>query len=94
MHGIREFVIIASKRSLLESIILQPPTAEALQPSPMHIIKACLPHALQHLKHLSILNAMLKMNKFLALLEKSDTINVRCCENFDEFPQKGEDDGK
>ena len=59
LHGIRLFVKMAIKRSLFESIILQPITPQALQPNPIDIVKACLPCALQDLKHLSRLKAIL-----------------------------------
>ena len=57
LHGTREFVSMARSLSLRESIILHPTTADALHPSPMHMVRACLPHALHPLKHLSRLNA-------------------------------------
>ena len=43
LQGINELVKMAKSRSLLESIILQPFTAAALQPSPIHIVSACFP---------------------------------------------------
>lgn len=58
LQGTRLLVKIAIKRSLLESIILQPLTPTALQPKPIHIVKACLPQARHFLKHLSKLKAM------------------------------------
>lgn len=59
LQGTRLFVSIAISFSRLESIILQPVTPTALQPSPIHIVSACLPQALHFLKHLSILKAIL-----------------------------------
>lgn len=43
LQGINEFVKMAKSRSLLESIILHPFIAAALQPSPIHIVSACFP---------------------------------------------------
>ena len=45
LHGVRQLVKMASKRSLGESMILQPTTPAALHPSPMLQVSACLPHA-------------------------------------------------
>ena len=45
LHGMRLLVSTASSRS--ESMIRQPTTPAALQPSPMHIVSACLPQARQ-----------------------------------------------
>ena len=58
LHGTKLFVSIASNLSRGESIILHPTTPAALQPNPMHIVRACFPHALQHLNGLSRLNAI------------------------------------
>ena len=44
-------------RSLGESIILHPVMPAALQPSPIAIVSACFPHALERLKYLSRFNA-------------------------------------
>ena len=57
LHGTKQFVIMAISRSLGESIILAPVTPTAPQPSPMHIVRACFPHAPAALKLLSRLNA-------------------------------------
>ena len=43
LHGINELVNIDTSFSLGESIILQPTTPAALQPSPMHMVSACFP---------------------------------------------------
>ena len=43
LHGTKLLVIIAISRSLGESIILHPIIPAALQPKPMHIVKACFP---------------------------------------------------
>ena len=59
LQGTNEFVSIASKRSLGESMILQPTTPAALQPNPIHIVSACLPQALHLLNGLSRLYAIL-----------------------------------
>ena len=45
LHGMRLLVSTASSRSRSESMIRQPTTPAALQPSPMHIVSACLPQA-------------------------------------------------
>ena len=47
LQGMKLFVSTASSRSRFESIIRQPVTPTALQPKPMHIVSACLPHAWQ-----------------------------------------------
>ena len=47
LHGIKLFVIIAMSLSLGESIIRQPTMPAALQPNPIHIVKACFPQV-QH----------------------------------------------
>ena len=59
LQGTKLLVKIAINFSRGESIILAPTTPAALQPNPIHIVSACLPHAPQHLKHLSRLNAIL-----------------------------------
>ena len=46
LQGTNEFVRIASRRSLGESIILHPTTPAALHPKPMHMVNDCLPQAL------------------------------------------------
>ena len=59
LQGTKLLVMIAMKRSLGESMMRQPMMPAALQPNPMHIVKACFPHAWHFLKHLSRLNATL-----------------------------------
>ena len=46
LQGTKLLVRIAIKRSLGESMILQPTTPAALQPKPIHIVKACFPQVL------------------------------------------------
>ena len=43
LQGITALVIMAIKRSFLVSMIRQPVTPTALQPKPIHIVKACFP---------------------------------------------------
>ena len=43
LHGIKQFVIMAAKRSLGEEMILHPVTPTALHPNPMHMVSACFP---------------------------------------------------
>ena len=43
LQGTKLFVIMAISFSLGESIILQPITPQALQPNPMHMVRACFP---------------------------------------------------
>ena len=43
LQGIKALVIMAIKRSFLVSMIRQPVTPTALQPKPIHIVKACFP---------------------------------------------------
>ena len=57
LQGIKLLVSTAMSRSLGESIILHPVMPAALQPSPIAIVSACFPHALERLKYLSRLNA-------------------------------------
>ena len=57
LQGIKAFVSIASSRSRGESMMRQPTTPAALQPSPMHIVSACLPQAWQRLNGRSRLYA-------------------------------------
>ena len=59
LHGTKLLVIMAMSLSLGESIILHPTIPAALHPNPMHIVRACLPHAHDFLKKLSRLNATL-----------------------------------
>ncbi len=59
LHGTKLLVNIAINLSLGESIIRAPITPQALHPKPIHIVNACLPHALHFLKTLSKLNAIL-----------------------------------
>ena len=58
LQGTKLFVSIASNLSRGESMILHPTTPAALQPNPIHIVRACFPHALQHLNGLSRLKAI------------------------------------
>ena len=58
MQGTKLFVSIASSRSRGESMIRQPTTPAALQPNPIAIVSACLPHARQRSNGLSRLNAI------------------------------------
>ena len=58
LQGTNEFVRIAISLSLFPEMILHPTTPAALQPKPMHIVKACLPQALQRANPLSRLNAI------------------------------------
>ena len=58
LQGTKLFVKIARSLSLGESIILQPITPTTLQPKPMQVVRACFPHAPQHLNALSILYAI------------------------------------
>ena len=50
LQGTNEFVKIATSLSLFESIIRHPTTPAALQPKPIHIVKACFPQAPHFLK--------------------------------------------
>lgn len=59
LQGTKLFVIIAINLSLGESIILHPIIPAALHPNPIHIVSACLPQALDFLKKLSRLKAIL-----------------------------------
>ena len=59
LQGIKTFVSMAMSRSLGESIILHPVTPAALHPSPIAMVRACLPQALALLKNLSRLKAAL-----------------------------------
>ena len=59
LHGTKAFVKIAISLSLFESIILVPVTPTALQPNPIHMVRACFPQAEHFLKHLSRLKAIL-----------------------------------
>ena len=58
LQGTKQFVRIAISLSLLDAIILQPVTPAALQPNPIHIVKACFPEEPHFLKHLSKLKAI------------------------------------
>ena len=58
LQGIKLLVKTAIIRSLDESIMRHPVTPTALQPSPIHIVNACLPQELHLLKGLSRLNAI------------------------------------
>ena len=57
LQGTRLLVRMAMSRSLGESMIRQPVTPAALQPSPMAMVRHCLPQARHFLKALSILKA-------------------------------------
>ena len=59
LQGIKLLVIIAKSLSLLELIILQPTTAQALHPKPIHIVKDCFPFVPAFLKKWSKLKAIL-----------------------------------
>ena len=59
LQGIKALVNIAIILSLGELIILHPMIPAALHPSPIHMVRACLPQAQHFLKHLSRLNAIL-----------------------------------
>ena len=50
LHGMKLLVRIAMSRSLGESMILHPITPTELQPSPMHMVRACFPQALHFWK--------------------------------------------
>ena len=58
LQGIKLLVKMAISLSRLESIIRQPVTPTALHPKPIHIVKACLPHALHFWKQRSRLKAI------------------------------------
>lgn len=45
LQGTKPFVATAMRRSRGESIMRQPVTPAALQPKPMHIVRACFPQA-------------------------------------------------
>ena len=59
LQGTKQLVNIAINFSLGESIIFVPTTPAALQPKPMHIVRACFPEAQAFLKNLSKLKAIL-----------------------------------
>ena len=59
LQGIKLLVNMAKRRIFLSPIILELVTPIALQPSPIHIVKLCLPQEPHFLKGLSILNAIL-----------------------------------
>ena len=59
LHGTKELVKMAISFSRGESIILVPVTPTALHPTPMHIVRACLPQELLLLKYPSKLKAIL-----------------------------------
>src|SRR5699024_2295094 len=58
LHGMNPLVIIAMSLTLRASIILNPTTPAALHPSHLHMVRACLPQVLQHLKQRSRSKAM------------------------------------
>ena len=59
LQGTSELVMTAKRRSLGEFMILAPVTPHALQPNPMHMVRACFPQALHFAKGLSKLKAIL-----------------------------------
>lgn len=59
LQGMNELVTAAMTRSLGDSMMRQPVTPQALHPSPIHMVRACLPCAPHFLKELSRLNATL-----------------------------------
>ena len=59
LQGTKLLVIIAISLSLGESIILVEMTPAALQPNPIHMVKACFPCVPAFLKKLSRLKAIL-----------------------------------
>lgn len=59
LHGTKALVTVAIIRSLGDEIMRQPVTPAALQPNPMHIVRACFPQVPAFLKGLSRLNAIL-----------------------------------
>ena len=59
LQGTKQLVSMAINLSLLELIIRHPTTPAALQPKPMHIVRACFPEEQHFLKHLSKLKAIL-----------------------------------
>lgn len=59
LQGTKLLVSMAISLSLLELIIRHPTTPAALQPKPMHIVRACFPEEQHFLKHLSKLKAIL-----------------------------------
>ena len=58
LQGTKLLVRIANNLSLGDSIIRAPITPQALQPNPIHIVRACLPCAEAFLNRLSKLKAM------------------------------------
>ena len=59
LQGTKPFVAAAMRRSRGESIMRQPVTPAALQPKPMHIVRACFPQAPDFLNLWSRLKATL-----------------------------------
>ena len=59
LQGMKTLVKIAKIRIFLDSIILAPVTPTALHPSPMHIVRLCLPQDPHFENGLSKLNAIL-----------------------------------
>ena len=57
LQGTKLLVRMAMMRSLGESMILHPVTPTALQPKPIHIVRACFPQAQHFLKQRSRLKA-------------------------------------
>ena len=58
LQGTRQFVTMATSRSRGESMMRQPVTPAALQPKPMHIVRACFPWQPALRKQLSRSKAM------------------------------------
>ena len=58
LQGTKALVMVATNRSLGESMMRQDVTPAALQPNPIHIVNACLPWAHAFLKKRSRLKAI------------------------------------
>ena len=71
VQGMNPLVSAAQVRAFSDSIILQPVTPQALQPTPMHIVSACFPHEPQAAKHRSVLKAMRGRNPASSSSENS-----------------------
>ena len=59
LHGTKELVSMAIRRSLGESIIRHPVTPAALHPSPINMVRHCFPQVLHLSKQASRLKAIL-----------------------------------
>lgn len=77
LQGVKELVIMAMFLSLFESIIRAPVTPIALQPSPIQVVRACLPQALHFSKGESRLNANLGSMPKSSRSEKREEYNNR-----------------